>query len=68
MSNKTDSLKKIRQHLEMLVAYGMMDEETASTLVSYLFDFVMEIDTIETDDINIESLKRLWEEDDNKND
>jgi len=68
MSNKTDTLKKIRTHLEMLVAYGMIDEETASTLVSYLFDFVMEIDTIETDDINIESLKRLWEEDDDKND
>jgi len=45
MASKQEALGKIIDHVEMLIEYELIDEKTGKTLLCYVYDYVMEIET-----------------------
>lgn len=54
--------RKIEEHIEALANYDVIDADVAETLTSYIFKFMLEIDTIEESDADeeIENVISIW--------
>jgi hypothetical protein len=54
--------RQIEEHIEALANYDVIDADVAETLTSYIFKFMLEIDTIEEPDADeeIENVISIW--------
>ncbi len=60
MTKKEDVFEKIREHLEMLVEYGLLDDKVYSTLVCYIYDYIQELDTMDANRLTIQDIRDIW--------
>lgn len=68
-TSKDDAFKNISEHIRMLGNYELIDPDICDTMIGYVFDYVMQIDTLNGEDLSVEKLEKIWKEKrDNKND
>ena len=66
-TNKDDAFKNISDHIRMLGNYELIDPDICDTLIGYVFDYVMQIDTLNGEDLSVEKLEKIWKEKRDKN-
>lgn len=60
MSTKEEVFEKIREHLEMLVEYGLLDEKIYSTMIGYIYDYMQELDGVTKKNLTLDEITKIW--------
>lgn len=60
MSTKEEVFEKIREHLEMLVEYGLLDEKIYSTMIGYIYDYMQELDSVTKKNLTLDEITKIW--------
>lgn len=61
--NKEEAFQKIREHIEMLAQYNLIDERVASTLTGYIYDYIDEIRTVTPKTLDTKYFEQFWKSD-----
>lgn len=57
---KEEAFNKIREHIEVLVQYKLIDERVGSTLIGFIYDYIDEVNTVSPLTIDIKYLEQFW--------
>jgi hypothetical protein len=52
---REQAFRKIEEHIEALANYDVIDADVAETLTAYIFKFMIEIDSLEDEELGVDN-------------